>query len=469
MKKWSKVFSFLLVVALISGIMAGCGQTTNQTTTNAGSTSGKKTVIKILQPGSEQKDILIPERNASIKGTYDLEAMLEKLLPDVDIQFVHIPWTNWIPATETTVNSGLCDIALYTNQVNLPDLYVPNDQLFTNDKTTTKEKLYGLFDSGAIFYTEFHALQKPASTGIYYGLPMSLYTPQIFYDKKIFDDWGVGYITSKSTYAEILQKAKQMTGINPKTGKKNYGGYISPTWSEWYLLTFNALKEVKIPGMDITKMDPNDYNYFGTSKEVLDCFTWMKDMVNCSPAGVATMEGQANWLTPDNDIAIMAGLINTSWFVQVAIGGNKEATDRFIPIGMPLSTSGKGYMPLNIHYAVTKSSANPDKAWEVLKLMCTNKSVIDEIMNSGWIGEGYPAIKDTSGLKCMELPYLKAVANTRPAAQFLTADYWYWRQPALTVINSLFAGEYGVDKARTELQTKVDLWIKSVTEQQAKK
>ncbi|MFB5760423.1 extracellular solute-binding protein [Paenibacillus medicaginis] len=45
----------------------------------------------------------------------------------------------------------------------------------------------------------------------------------IVYDKQLFDDWGVEYLSESPTIDEVLEKAAKMTGKNPKTGAQNYG------------------------------------------------------------------------------------------------------------------------------------------------------------------------------------------------------------------------------------------------------
>lgn len=477
MKRFKRFSAGAICLVVMASMLLGCGgqsgqngQNGNSTATNAAETGKtEKTKITILQTGAADKEVFIPEIGVTMASSKVLEDALNAKLNDIEVKVMGIPWDNWIPKTETTIKSGLCDIALYTNQVTVPDLFLDNSQFFEKDSEVNEETIEDIFWPEALHYTKFHALQNPSNTGKMYGLPLSFYTPFMFYDKQIFEDWGVEPISKNATFEEIMEKGKKMTGINPKTGEQNYGVYSSAYWFEWLMIGFNAVKETTIPDMDISKLDKAQYvEYIKDSPEVLKYFKWVEESVKYSPPGSVSKEGAENWMTEDNNIGIMLDLNRVGDYTKSAIADKKDVLERFIPIPIPLSKDGKSYLALNQQYAVTNTSKNPEAAWKVLKTMCTDTDVLNTIYNSGWIGEPYPTRKDVTGLDLMEWPNIKEIKDIRAKANFITDDYWYWRQPASKTLNILVTKEINAEQAREQFYTETAKWVDDVMKQQGK-
>src|SRR5690606_28471849 len=64
-----------------------------------------------------------------------------------------------------------------------------------------------------------------------FGLPFLGDARFIAYDKLLFDQWGVEYLSDNPTMEEVMEKAQKMTGTNPETGERNYGVYFRGDWS----------------------------------------------------------------------------------------------------------------------------------------------------------------------------------------------------------------------------------------------
>jgi ABC-type glycerol-3-phosphate transport system substrate-binding protein len=76
------------------------------------------------------------------------------------------------------------------------------------------------FDGKAIYGDALWTSSAIYTDGQYYGLPKLGYTFTHLYNKQIFDDFKVPYLTDKSSWDDILAAAKACTGVNPRTGER---------------------------------------------------------------------------------------------------------------------------------------------------------------------------------------------------------------------------------------------------------
>ena len=459
MKKVSKLLLILLTICLILSIFAGCGKKSDSGTAAGG---GQKVTIRVAIPGAEERDVLIPEYDGRIKGTRDSAALINRKMPDINFEFVHTPNQDWVLNMEATITAGLTDIALYTNQTNAGEMYFDNDELFAMDNSISKADLYGKFTDAAMWYTNFKSLQHPGQSG-YRGLPIAVYYFPFGYDKQLFDDWGVPYPSETPTYAELLDKARRTSGRNPKTGQMNFGASIGTSFNEFMMIGWDAIKPLSLNPMDIGNMQPSDYNYFGSSPEVLEYFRWIAAIVDLCPPGIPTGAGAERWFTEENDIVINLRMNNNSIFQRTWISDRKDLHERFIPINMPTGPKGGwSQTPMDIHLAVCRNTPHPVEAWQVLKTICTDKEIVDNISMAGFLFDNVPALKDVSGMKVMEMPQVKLGHANRAPTAFLTDDYWFWRQPGISTLGNMYTKAITPEQARTEFQTKIDEWISSV-------
>jgi len=464
----------LVLIIVLSIILVGCGNNNSKGESSTGvsnsknANNGKRELVRIAWLGLSPNDTVDPISGITFKGSYLFKELLEEKIPEAEIQFIEIPGTNWIQKMETTIKSGEADIGWYTNQVLAAEWFVDHRQFMAKDPEFTEETFEKLFIPVAKHYTRYHTFDFPDKAGAIYGLPYDVACYYIMYDKKLLEQWGVEPPSERPTFKELLEIASKTTGKNPVTGKQNYGGYIRTYWCEWLGVGADIYRPLSMSEMDISKLDISKYvDYVLESEEVLDYFQFLIDFIKYCPPGITSDSGKEKWLTPDNDIAVMLDTSATGVYYNHYLAGNKEVTDRFVPIFLPIGEQGVSGFPEVHHVAVTYNAKNPDLAWKVVKTIATDKDVLNLIFEH-YSPSQVPALVDTSGLKIMEDKFAKARYEDRLQHSLITDDYWYWREPIQKVFGDLFVGKLTAEQARQQWHTNMMEWIENKKKQLGK-
>jgi len=454
-----KVLSGIICLFILMTLISGCSGG------SAATNSGPKKVVRLAYQGILDKDTIDPISGITKKGKQSLKELLEKKLPNYQIDIITIPSDGWIQKTETTIKSGECDVAWYTNQVMAADWFTDHSEFMKDDQQVNLNNINSLFLDQAVHYIKYRSFDKPQSTNQYYGLPIDMSAYFMAYDKQLFDDWGVQPPSENTTYEELIDKAKKMTGKNPKTGKDNYGTFLKSYWLEWHSIGFNATHPIKADGMKLANLNmDNDVEYIKGSPEVLKYFNYLTEALKYAPAGAATGTGSEKFYTKDNDIAINMDVSLTGQYLAYTYANKKDVTDRFKPILMPLSKNGMQGFPEFHKVAVVKNAKDKQAAWEVVKKLTTDKEVVDFLIVN-YSTSGVPALKDASGMKCMELDINKKRHEFQKKSIFITDDYWYWREPMNKVLTKVVAKQVTSEQARIEFYNNTKTWIEDKKKQ----
>lgn len=468
-----KRFRFAITAAAILVSLTACSSSNTPSapseTVKAGETaSGKEisgeagtepTPIRIAWLGMMPDDTIDPVTGMTFKGSYALKELLEEKVPEASITFVTIPNDNWIQKMETVLTSGEADIGWYTNQVQASKWFTDCREFMKDDPDFTEEVFEKTFTEPAKFYTRYHTFDDPEHTGAIYGLPYDASAYYLMYDKQILEEWGVELPSQSPTFQELLDIAKKTTGINPKTGKQNYGCYILPRWSEWLGVGADLYHSISVPDMDINKLDiEKDVEYIKDSEAILTYFETLQTFIQYAPPGAVTGTGGENWLTPDNDIAVMLATDQVQLYYNYVMAGDTAVTDRFIPIYLPKGENGVSSFPEIHHVAVAQTSQNQELAWDVIKVLCTDKDVLNLIYANYAMGN-VPVLADPSGLEIMNDKFTSDRYYERLESTFITDDYWYWRDSIRSVFSDLFAGTLTPEQARKNFYDGTIKWI----------
>ncbi len=466
----------LSAALLLTGCTASSGQTEgsasgggSETTAGVdaaqGSSEGKE-VVRMVVPGLSEETTIDPISGIEKKGIGEFEAFLEEQIPEYDINLVSIPWDGWIQKMETLVTSGEVDVGFYTNQEAVPDWYIDLTDYLNEDEEVNFDTLDDLFIEPAVYYTRYNSFNYPESTGQVFGLPMTMASNIIVYDRQLFQEWGVEEPTADTTFSELVDMAEQMTGKNPVTGQTNYGGYLFSTWMEWFAISYDAVKTYESDTMLLSEMDTQEYvEYIKDSPEVLNYFTDMIRLVDCCPEGVATGSGSEKFFTPDNDIAINFDTNNVSGnYMKYVYAQDTETTDRFVPLLVPTGENGMEGFPEFFRFSITKSANNPDAAWEVIKKLTTTPEIVDFYLTN-YAQDKISALADTSEVTMMDYEINKQRHEYQINAMFRTDDYWFWRTPLQAVNNQVLSKQLTPEEAREAFYTGVSDWVNNTKAQ----
>ena len=273
MKKTKRFLAILLAAAMLVPMTVGCsnsgeaeGGTSGGGTADGG--SGAKPVVRMVVPGISEQSTTDPISGLTSLGLGDFEKFLEEKIPDVDINLISIPWDGWIQKIEAMSTANEMDVAFFTNQVAVPDWYMDLTPYLEKDPDVNFDNLSEWFLEPAVHYTTYKSFNYPEATGKVYGLPLTMACNSIVYDKQLFEDWGVEEPQPDDTMDDLIAKAAQMTGTNPKTGKTNYGAYATSMWMEWYAISYDAVKPYSSDTMMLNELDMDEYVNYNIIKDI---------------------------------------------------------------------------------------------------------------------------------------------------------------------------------------------------------
>ena len=456
--------SILAVTAAVA--LSACNGGTKQNTVAEGK-EGKETV-RILIPGLSERATMDPVSGLRTEGLSAFQEFLNEQIPDYNIQVVTIAWDGWIQSMEAMLTAGEADVGVFTNQEAVPDWYLDLTPYLENDPEVNFDNLDEWFIEPAVYYMKYKSFNHPDQTGKIFGLPSTIACTMITYDSQLFEEWGVEEPNEEMSFSELVDLSEKMTGTNPVTGKKNYGAFVHSTWPEWYSLCYGVGQPLFSDTMDVNTVDWEKYvESINTRPEVRKWFTDLICLVDTCTEGVATGDGAKNWLTDSNDTAMNFDVSNkTKEYMQFVYAGDTQITDRYKAIMIPEGPNGEGF-PEFYRWAVNKNASNPDAAWEVVKVLCTDKEIINEYLMN-YQRDKLPCLVDYSGMPIMDYEINQKRLEYQTKNLFITDDYWYWRTAMQIVDNQILSKQYTPDQALTAYYDAVSSWFENVKKQVAK-
>ncbi|UHA73519.1 extracellular solute-binding protein [Paenibacillus sp. 481] len=279
--------------------------------------------------------------------------------PNIKLEVSQTPWENVLAKQTAELLANNVDV-LYTGYgsvFNQQGLLRGLDDLIAKDKTYDKSiYLKEVFESA--FNTNDGTKQI--------GLPAALGNRTTIYDKQLFDEWGVAYLSEHPTPEEILDKAKKMTGKNPKTGKQNYG-----LWFEGNSIpgaTFIALaKYYKAEGAAGSLNDKKNIKWNLNSPEMVKVMEWLQEAVKYMNPAFVNGKGSERFGLEDNNTAIQLDGFGYPVLVDYQSTGNEKLMKRY-GSALNLGPKGAGWVAVD-SIVMAKNAKNIEASWEVVKFL----------------------------------------------------------------------------------------------------
>ena len=389
MKKMKGLLSGVLILIMAAALLQGCSsadtskEKKENTSGSSGSVTvvpGEKTTLKVQLIGDfKQEDSTDPVSGETRKGVAYLEEEFEKQNQNIDLQFIIMGWDDYQKKTQSMMLAGEADVyqAPGIGALAEQDLLEPLQPYIDKDKFDLSVYIDGQVDGWKVVGV------KDSETQIY-GLPMIADTRFIVYDKQIFDDWGVPYLSSEPTLEEIISTAKKMVGTNPVSGEENYG------------ITFS--------GKDAgdTLMNINEY-YGGTwgtgnkaselvmnfdTDTMIKAMNTMLELITYAPTGVMANQGGELFGKAENNIAINLRC-NPAVITNInTLGLSKRYAVARLFIN---EKEGMGGMFAGSPVVMAANSKVKDAAWEYIKF--TASDFFAQYFYENQKNEGLPVIK----------------------------------------------------------------------------
>lgn len=421
MKKMRCLLSGLLILTMMVGMLGGCGSA-NTSKEKKADTSGsganvtvvpeEKVTLKVQLIGDfKQEDSTDPVSGETRKGVEYLEEEFEKQNKHIDLQYVIMGWDDYQKKTQSMMLAGEADVyqAPGIGALAEQDLLEPLQPYIDKDKFDLGVYIDGQVDGWKVVGVKDSEAQI-------YGLPMIADTRFIVYDKQLFDEWGVPYLSSEPTLEEIIEAAKKMTGTNPVSGAPNYG--------------------VTFAGKDAgdTVMNINEY-YGGTwgtgnkaselvmnfnTDTMIKAMNTMLELITYAPTGVMANQGAELFGSADNNIAINLRC-NPAVITSINSLGLSE---RFAVARLFINEKeGMGGMFAGSPVVMAANSKVKDAAWEYIKF--TASDFFAQYFYENQKNEGLPVVK--SALKFEGILTDENVAAIMETLQYLWTPRYVYR------------------------------------------
>jgi ABC-type glycerol-3-phosphate transport system substrate-binding protein len=362
----------LAVVLMMTTLLIGCGSkgenvskentSKNDTTeqnkeqTKADEAKEWSGTIKVQMIGSwKMEDSTDPVSGEKTKGVHVLKEEFEKTHPGATVEFILMGWDSYMQKTQAMIMSNECDVYQIPGIASLTaqGLLEPLAPYIERDQYDVGQYINGQVDGWKTMGPEDKDLQI-------YGLPVLGDTRVILYDKKLFDDWGVEYLSEEPTMDEIMEKAKKMTGKNPVTGEKNYGAFFrGPYAADTAMNIAESLGGTWGSGFKWEDMKVN-FN----SPEMKEAVQDLKDIMQYCPDGVISDQGKEFFLTENNNIAMHLRQAPKHINSLYAAGLEERYAAALLFVN---PEEGKGQAFPGSPCGIGKDSENKDLAWEYLK------------------------------------------------------------------------------------------------------
>ncbi len=317
-------------------------------------------------------------------------ADFEKENPKIKVDFLHIP-QNYFQKIHLLFASNMAPDIIFINNQSLP-VYANAGVL--EDLTNYKD-----FD-----YNDFYdkSVKALSYKGKIYAVPRDISTLVIFYNKDIFDKYGVKYPKNNWTYDEFLATAQKLTHLPEIFG---VSFEEEPLFYLPYLMSFG---EVNIPDFESSKTQIGLKKYADLRKKYhvapLKTESASASMAQMFLQGRLAMQLSGRWLVPK-----YRQDANFNWDIVAFPSGTFGSIT-------PVDASG---------WAIAKTSKHKAESATLIKYLSSKKS-IERLTQSGLIVPARVDVAESKVFLDNKSPqnakvFLKSVVNSVPTP--VSVDY----------------------------------------------
>ena len=432
---------WMLAGAMLAAALTGCGGQTEEE-----GTVGEKTVLRVQMIGDYTlEDKVDSITGEEVPGLHVVEEDFEEKHPDIDLEYVLMGWDDYVKKTQAMIMADQADV------FQVPGISLMADQGVLEPLEPYIEK--DNFDLGIYLDGQVDGwrVQGPEDTEpSIYALPMLADTRVICYDKQIFDDWGVPYLSEHPTIEEIMDAASQMTGINPRTGEQNYGiMWRGLDTDDTVLNIAEALGGTWGEGNRFSEL-----TYHFNSPEMVEAVEIMQSLLAYAPEGVMTNAGGENFGRENNNVAINLRQQADAYMIIKDLG----LTDRYgISYLFINEEEGMGGMFAGSPIAIGINSKVKDAAWEYIKY--TSEDFFQEYVYS--VERQLPCVK--SGLEFEGIAGSPEMEKLVDSVQYLWTPRYLYRASnprgiLSAAVESIMNGSASAQDALDAAQADCEKW-----------
>lgn len=413
-----KIISALLITAILSGMLAGCGNSLSNVGASAPASSTEATQQKTLSLWYWQSDMEQAWNN-------NLIADFEAANPGVKIEMTIMPWSEyWQKVQTATVSNTLPDLMVMS---------VAYVEQYAKSGVVIDLKDYIDRDLDRSEYYDFAMNTTRLSDGHEYGMPWNIVENCLFYNKDMFDTAGVPYPDETWTWDTFRDAAVKLTD----PAKNQYGASIVVSAND------NAFDSVI-------------YSYGGAivSDDVKECLIdqpGSKDAIEylrglilddkCMPPMSSDSTSISNFST-----GLVAMAVDGCWSLENLATASKLNWD-IAPL--PSGPAGRTPRAWSDSICITKSCQDPETAWSFIRYLVSQDGQTRANLSSTRIPVYIPASMSDTFLKNESVPcdLQVLIDGLEQASPFVFRGNWgEWLSATVNELHGVFTGDLSVNE-----------------------
>ncbi|TNJ54636.1 extracellular solute-binding protein [Paenibacillus hemerocallicola] len=214
------------------------------------------------------------------------------------------------------------------------------------------------YDLSRIESSAIESLRNASGTGALYGLPKYTNAVVLFYNKDIFDKFGVAYPKNGMTWDETAKLAAQMTRT---VDGVNYRGMS--------LFTSNMIKDNQLSLLPIdAKSDKASVNTAGYQK-LFQSYKSFYDIVGNKPTGAFNGDNELNAFYKDRNIAMVVAPMSGYGRFE----GTKDLNWDIVAAPTFSDKAGVGYQANTIYYFISNVNKKAEQAFLAVTQLLTDE------------------------------------------------------------------------------------------------
>jgi multiple sugar transport system substrate-binding protein len=419
------LFLGIIPIFVLSLVLAGCGAKED--------TSGKK-VIRYFQFATPSQ----------LETTRKIVKRFEELHPDIKVIVEYSDWSGyWSKLQIEVAGGGVPDVWLMSGAYFFK--FVENGQLLDLQPYIDKDATIDMKD----YYPLLVDLFK--YKGHIYGMPRDFNTVALYYNKKLFDKFGVAYPTGDWTWEDFREAAIKLTKDVDNDGRIDYYGCELSANIESCWANFVWQNGGEILNKEKTRCMLDQ-------PEAIEAIQFLHDLIWKDKVALSPIEAESFGWKGGFVLGRVAMVPQGSWFLQeYRKYKDLDFEVEHLPKQKKRAASANGLC--HVIYAKTKV---PDEAWELVKFF-SQEEAQKELADTG---AAIPAMVRVANSPAFLNPALKP-ENKKVFLEVMdyahdldfTANWGEWNEERgwRTEFEAIWLNKKPVDEACKEAARKVDM------------
>ena len=346
-----KLIALALSAVLLAGLLAGCGAPASSTPAAPDSAAGSAPAGTAANDG--EKIVITVTRWGDIQENDPEQMMIDKFNAEndmnIEVKYDVVPGDGYGDRLTTSFSSGEGYDIFASGEGDFykwvkTGMAAPVDDLMAADGDWTKEFNPAMLEMGNIQGKQYYFVRD--------------YNPIcLWYNKDVFDKYGVDYPTNDWTWDDLEEAARKLT-VKSADGEYECFGFNAQSWE------YAMLSTLQSDGLDILSPDGNEIDGYMNSPEMVAAidryvgYSKGDDRISPNTADFDAF-GDASAMLINGSLAMT---LNGGW-------AKKNMEESGVNYGTAIVPGNHSSYLCASAYAISTRCEHPEAAWEVIKML----------------------------------------------------------------------------------------------------